>query len=115
LSDYEDDLSDYSTRPELSQFDSQRPPKPAAQPEAAAQLPPLFRPEPTPTVSSTGEDSQEDEDENLLLPEVTQTDQPDLFSFPQNLDGFADTFLKFSPERPESIGKKSHLVTLVFK
>jgi hypothetical protein len=100
FSEYEDDLSDYSERPELTKLDSQKPAKPEAAPL------PQFRP--APTLSSTAEQSEEEEDENLLLPEVTEAndaDQPtDLFSFPQNLDGFADTFMKFSPDRPESIG-----------
>ncbi len=52
------------------------------------------------------DDKEEEEEEDLLLPAVTESSgQPDLFSFPQNLDGFADTFLKFSADRPESIGR----------
>ena len=129
--DYEDDvLNDYSERPELTQFDSQRPLKPVAQSPMqlpmTPQLPPQFRPEPpqfrpepppppppAPTAArplNEAEQEEDEEDDELLLPEVTeasQADQPDLFSFPQNLDGFGDTFLKFSADRPESIGRRN--------
>ncbi len=133
LADYseDDDLSDYSERPELTQFDSQRPvnPAPERQPPAPEQQPPApefrpnsaipsqFRPELTPQLrpevsTPPAPTPEEDEDENLLLPEVTEStgqfngDGGSSFSFPQDLGAFGDTFAKFSPDRPESIGER---------
>ena len=67
----DDDLSDYSERPELTQFDSKRPPRPDQAPEFKPEISPEVRPELSPENPSLLPNLEE-EDEDLILPEVTE-------------------------------------------